>query len=277
MKTGSFYINLDRVPERSSFMLSEFKKIGLEGAKRFSAVDAKTEGALEDAGFKPGIGDRWALPKSAIACFESHRAVWKLAMDQGVDAVLIFEDDMVLSDELPVVLDVLFRRLSEFDLVKIDHSPGCVRFGPVSRIHGVDLRPILQRQVSAGAYVASRSGLEKLLLRSQAYGDTLDDFLYTPLNGWRMYQLFPSVAVQLMHLDIFAKQQPHISLNGSERELDPLINEADLPRGPAWFRLRKELRRLGRRLSWKFGGKAALERIGGYHGFIPMSKDLENL
>lgn len=277
MEYETFFINLDRVPERCTFMLSEFRKVGLDGAIRFPAVDAKANGSLSRAGFKPGIGDRWSLPKSAIACFESHRAVWQLVMDQGLDAALVLEDDMVLSSELPTALHTIVKALSEFDVVKIDHSPAQVRFGPILQINGLDLRPILQPAPSAGAYVVSRSGLEKLLVRSQNYGDTLDDFLYTPHNDWRMYQLFPAVAAQLVDLKNLAAQQAHISLKTSERGLDPQINELGLPRGPTWFRLSKELRRLARRLSWNFGGKAELLRKGGYYGFIPMSEDLKNL
>lgn len=277
MKYEIFYINLDRVPERRAFMDSEFQKIGLDGAIRFSAVDAKAEGTLSGAGFRQGIGDRWALPKSAIACFESHRAVWKLAMDHGVDVALIMEDDMVMSSELPPTLDALFNAANDFDVVKIDHSPAPVRFGPISRMNGIDLRPIQKAAPSAGAYVVSRGGLEKLLARSEEYGDTLDDFLYTPQKEWQMFQVFPAVSAQLVDLKKFAKQQPHINLRMGERELDPQINESDLPRGPAWFRIRKELRRLGSRLSWKFWGKWTLQRKGGYYGYIPMSEDLKNL
>ncbi len=277
MKYKVFYINLDRVPERRAFMDSEFQKIGLNGAIRFSAVDAKAEGTLSGAGFRQGIGDRWALPKSAIACFESHRAVWKLAIDHGVDAALIMEDDMVMSSELPPTLDALFNAAHDFDVVKIDHSPASVRFGPILGMNGIDLRPIEKTTTSAGAYVVSRSGLKKLLARSQEYGDTLDDFLYTPHQGWQMFQVFPAVAAQVVLLKKPVRHQPHINLRSSERELDPEINESDLPRGPAWFRIRKELRRLGSRLSWKFGAKSALLRRGGYYGSVPMSEDLKNL
>lgn len=162
-------------------------------------------------------------------------------------------------------------------MVKIDQTRGPAPFGPASQINGLGLRPILQRAASAGAYVVSREGLEKLLIRSQTYGDTLDDFLYTPQNDWRMYQLFPCVAAQLLDLQDIAAQQAHVSLNASERELDPIINEVGLPRGPIAFRLRKEMRRLKRRILWKFMGKAALLRKGGWHGQIPMAEDMKSI
>lgn len=277
MKSGIFFINLDRVPERHDFMQSELQKIGLGGVTRFAAIDAKAKGALSGAGFRSGISDRWSLPKSAIACFESHRAVWKMALDQGLDAVLVMEDDMVLSSELPAALRRICDAASEFDVVKIDQIRGPAPFGPISQINGLDLRQIRQRAASAGAYVVSRRGLEKLIVRAQTYGDTLDDFLYTPQNDWQMFQLFPCVAAQLMDLQDKATQQAHVSLNTSERELDPVINEPDLPRGPIGFRLRKELRRLKRRMLWKFGGKSALLREGGYFGLIPMVDDLTSI
>lgn len=277
MKYKIFYINLDRVPERRAFMNNEFQKVGLDGAIRFSAVDAKVEGALSDAGFRQGIGDRWALPKSAIACFESHRAVWKLAMDLGVDAALIMEDDLVMSSELPPALETLFEAANNFDVVKLDHSPALVRFGPNVRLNGIDLRSIQNVTTSAGAYVVSRTGIEKLLARSEEYGDTLDDFLYRPQAGWQMFQIFPAVSAQLVHIEKRAEQQPDINLRTSERERDPQINESDLPRGPAWFRIRKELRRLGSRLLWRLWGKNALQRKGGYYGSVAIAEDLINL
>lgn len=277
MKSKSIYINLDRVPERRVFMQSQFQKVGLNSVDRFSAIDAKACGALAEAGFRSGIGDRWALPKSAIACFESHRAVWRLAADHDLDAVLIMEDDVVLSNKLTAALRKLFKAASEFDVMKLDYSAEIIRFGPIARSEDLTWRPLLQRATSSGAYVVSRSGLRKLLVRSQNYGDTLDDFLYTPHEDWRIHQLFPALAVQLMSTKTLAAQQSHLSLQKGERQLDPQINAPDLPRGPSWFRLRKELRRFGRRLSWKYGGKAALLRKGGYYGFIPMSEDLKDL
>ncbi|MEH6478187.1 MAG: hypothetical protein V7727_21010, partial [Sneathiella sp.] len=174
-------------------------------------------------------------------------------------------------------LSRLFEAANDFDLVKMDHSPASLPFGPISRVNGIDLRSIQKRVTSAGAYVVSRSGLEKLIARSEEYGDTLDDFLYTPHKEWQMFQIFPAVSAQLVHLEELVKQQSHINLRMGERELDPQINATDLPRGPAWFRIRKELRRLGSRLSWKFWGKWMLQRKGGYYGYIPMSEDLKNL
>jgi len=58
MKSGVFFINLDRVPDRHAFMKEQFQKIGLEGAIRFSAIDAKIEGSIANAGFRQEIGDR---------------------------------------------------------------------------------------------------------------------------------------------------------------------------------------------------------------------------
>ncbi|WP_237273641.1 glycosyltransferase family 25 protein [Sulfitobacter sp. M22] len=193
-----FYINLDRVPHRREFMSLELQKIKLGKVNRFPAVDAKVPGSLSEARFRSGISDRWALPKSAIACFESHRAVWQMIVDKGLDAALILEDDVVLSHELTAILSKLNASPQKIDVVKMDFTDGNVCLGPVSDINGVQVRTLSKCAPSAGAYFVTKSGVERLLSESEVYGDTVDDFIFAPRKNWKIYHLVPARAMQLV-------------------------------------------------------------------------------
>jgi len=270
-ETGIFYINLDRVPERKVFMETQFAAAELAGAQRFSALDGQQPGALDGNGYVPGTGSRWGLKQSEIACFESHRAVWQMAIDKGLKSVAVFEDDVEMSAQAGAVITALLGQSDDFDFVKLDYSPKSLRFGPETSIAGVPVRPMLEMAPSAAAYILSSAACRKLLSWSEQYSDHLDDFVSIPRPDWRMYQCFPAVGVQM----IWSKQQDQTveTVKVSERSQDKMTNSG-LDKGPLWFRLRRELQAAGRKLFWKAGGQTRLLGQGGYVGFIPCIDDL---
>ncbi|TMV08676.1 glycosyltransferase family 25 protein [Ruegeria sediminis] len=271
-RSDIFYINLDRVPARRDFVERHFVERGLGLPTRLSATDAAAPGALDHAGYVPGTGGRWGLKLSEIACFESHRRIWQIAVERGLNAVAIFEDDLRLSCDAAPVIERLLENGDDFDLVKIDYCPKINRFGPFVDMNGVPVRELLTMASSAAGYILSGRGAEKLLAKSERYSDHLDDFLFTPGPGWRMFQSFPAVGVQAVwHKD--PGDAPEV-LKTSERTQAPEIN-CGLDKGPLWFRLRRELLAARRKLHWRFGGEARLLEQGGFVGHIPCAEDLD--
>jgi GR25 family glycosyltransferase involved in LPS biosynthesis len=270
-EAGAYFINLDRVPERANFMESQFAHTGFIGAQRFSATDAQQPGVLDDNGYVPGTGSRWGLKQSEIACFESHRAVWQVAVDEGLKAVAIFEDDVEMSAQAGEVITALLNGKDEFDLIKLDFSPRSMRFGPLQEIAGVSVRPMLEMAPSAAAYIVTQAACRKLLSWSEQYSDHLDDFISIPRPNWQMYQCFPAVGVQM----IWSKQQEQTAetVKVSERSQDQKTNRG-LDKGPLWFRIRREVLAAGRKLYWRAGAQRRLLDSGGFVGFIPCTDDL---
>jgi GR25 family glycosyltransferase involved in LPS biosynthesis len=275
-KYSIVYINLDRAPQRRKFMEKELERVGIEGAFRFSAIDANKEGALNQAGFSSGAGDRWTLPKSAIACFESHRAIWKLAVDQKLEAIVIFEDDVLLSDEIHDIISNLMASSKKFDVVKLDIGGSYAKCGITTKISSLNVRKLFARLSSAGAYILSYSGAKKLLARSKTYGDTVDDFIFSPSPDWNMYQLFPAAVSQVVNLDNSKGSLNYLMEHGvleGEREKSPDFEGKKMSRGPFYFRIKKEFKRLVKKISWIFYGKNKLLGQGGYYGLIPLRED----
>jgi GR25 family glycosyltransferase involved in LPS biosynthesis len=271
-----FVINLDRVPERWAFTRRGFDAVGIS-AERFSAVDARRLERYEGIRYRPHSGDRWEIPDSLVGCFESHRRLWQRVVDDNLPMAAIFEDDIVVTEEMPAVIHWLKNGGADFDVVKLDSAGRAVRHGPVvTSREDHSLRPILAGTTSAGAYVVSQRGAERLLEWSDPYSDHVDDFVFAPRAGSIVLQLAPIAAAQLVHLPLEAVSRLEgadaPTLSESERERDPALNRK-VRRGPPWFRLRKEIRRTARKLYWRLYGDRALLARGGIITDFAMTPD----
>ena len=268
-------INLDRVPARWRFMQDGLRAAGLE-AERFSATDAAAPGALDDTHYRPHSGDRWELTDSLVACFESHRRVWQSVVDRDLAAAAIFEDDIVAGGGLRAAIDWLDQGKVAFDVAKLDTARRRLRLGPVTaEADGVAWRPLLSGAASAAAYVLTQAGARKLLAWSDPFCDHTDDFVFRPRPGFRILQAVPAVAAQAMFLTAVERDRLGLAdpaIVGSERSSDSRLNRRT-NRGPLWYRLRKELRRSGRKLSQRLFADKALTARGGIVGTVDFAPD----
>jgi len=112
MPLSACYINLDRSPHRRQHMESQAAKIGLEGLRRFSAIDGRTLA-------KP---DGCAITLAELACFQSH--LQAIESSPAGDFALVMEDDVELSDDLvPTLHAGQLDALHGFDIVLLECQP----------------------------------------------------------------------------------------------------------------------------------------------------------
>lgn len=272
-QNGVYYINLDRVPERRAYVEAHFAEREMGHAVRWSATDGLLTNLRADCGYRAGTGIRWGLSQSEIACFESHRNIWAHALNSGLDSVVIFEDDLLLSRDAADVVRRLRGNTESFDVVKIDYSPKVLPYGVAKQINGVDVRKVLETSTSAGGYIVSRTGCRKLLDWSQTYSDHLDDFIFMPRPNWRVVQTFPAIAIQLVLAAPELVEGLATVLTKSERTVDPTANRKP-DKGPIAFRLRKEARNGMRKLKWRSCGHRRVLGLGGILGTPPLADDL---
>ena len=273
MSHDTYFINLDRVPERAEFMRAQFARAGIEQANRHSALDAHAvAGTISDRYTPHRWGPYWEMTPTEVAVMESHRAIWRrVAETRRVSA--IFEDDVLLAQSAGRIISDLSGDSAEYDLIKLDALAGTVRLGPKKTVHGYELRPITHVLPSAAAYLITPEAAENLLLRSQTYCDHLDDFITRPSPGFRAYQISPAIAVQGMFADLSGLSGIDVLVQGSERTGSE-AQKSKPGRGPVPYRLAKELRRAGRRLGRRLWQDRALANAGGYIGEVALSDDL---
>ena len=267
-----YFINLDRALERAAFFVKECNKASIDNIIRVSAIDAQKRNMKVIANYRPeSWGQYWQLTDTEIAVFESHRAIWeRIAVLDNPAAVL--EDDVILSRQLGESLTVL-EGLRDFEFIKLDAAPGPARLGSPQVVNGFALRPILQVLPSAAAYVLSPKGARNLLDRSIKYCDHVDDFLTRPNRGFSAFQLCPAMAIQGMFCEI----NNGLSVPPEVGESDRIASDqkaAPLARGPAAYRVYKEMRRVVRRARHKLGGDALNYARGGLNEPVPLAPDL---
>ncbi len=116
MKYSTFIINLDKNPERLSFMSEQFKNLGMN-FERFNAIngseyDFSTE-YNEDVYKKINRGT--TLTKGFLGCTLSHRKTLEKMIERNDDYVLVLEDDIELSIDFKKILE---NELSKRELGK---------------------------------------------------------------------------------------------------------------------------------------------------------------
>ena len=102
----AFCINLDNKPENWTSAQNEFKKINID-VERFSAIENPTKTEYNKVySFKNDI-----LTKNNYASFQSHLSIIKLAKQQGLKNVLIFEDDVFFTKNAKQIFNSAINEL----------------------------------------------------------------------------------------------------------------------------------------------------------------------
>jgi GR25 family glycosyltransferase involved in LPS biosynthesis len=83
-------INLDRRPERWKRMKERFAQHGISPVVRFPAID----------GSKVKTPATWPYSPGHYGCLQSHLTILRLARENEVPVILIFEDDCIFDPEL---------------------------------------------------------------------------------------------------------------------------------------------------------------------------------
>lgn len=256
-------------------MESQFQTLGL--ASKLHRIDATDALTMPDQPcYRPHRwGARWELTPSEVACFISHRRCWEAMLSEGLDHVVIMEDDVIVSDQMEAaVTDIVKLGPTDFDVIKLDGVPQIGRYGQAEPVgHGHYIRRIYKVVHSAGCYLVSRQGAKRLVSESSRFCDHLDDFIFAPRLGRMIAQFEPAVALQAVLSAQIEAEEIDGKVTGSERTENPHINP--LPsRGPVLYRLAKEVRRSARKVFRKLYGDRLLTASGGLIGAPQLAPDL---
>ena len=116
----SFVINLARAEERRRQIETQFSSLGLE-VTFHEAIDGKKlmpeHHTQVDRESRRRLG-LWPQADGSIANWISQRQVMQEIVDNGPETAAIFEDDAMLSTDLPAVLDALDVRPFSFLLIR---------------------------------------------------------------------------------------------------------------------------------------------------------------
>ena len=180
----TWVINLDRAPERLARIGAQLQHLQLPFT-RLAAVDARTltaeqRASLDEAAYRRKHG--MTPVAGELGCYLSHVQAMRAFLASGALFALILEDDALLHDSLPAVLQGLMAQPARWDVAKLSavHSGTPVAYAEVAPGH--QLAVMLSRCTGSSAYILNRHAalayLQGLLPMSLPYDHVFD-------QGWR--------------------------------------------------------------------------------------------
>jgi glycosyl transferase family 25 len=197
-----FLINLDRSADRLAHMRAQFEGSGLS-FERVAGVDGGVMSAESARVFSQRTlrGGAKAWLSGQIGCFLSHQKAWnRIVLGHG-EWSAIFEDDNILSADLPAFVTDEQWIPADADIVRLETTGNGVRLGAAAPCRGRSLRRVQSPSWGAGGYLLRREVALWLLHAPERYYLPVDRMLFdTASSGLaralRVYQLSPALCVQ---------------------------------------------------------------------------------
>lgn len=184
-----FVINLSRATERQRFQKAQLAALGLP-FERVEAIDANSA----DLRNEEPIWSTWERPmsRSECACFLSHQQLWQ-RIARSETPGLVLEDDVLLSSDLPKLLDEL-EAAKGIDYLTMETR---LRKKLLSKkmAYALPIRQLYLDRSGAAAYVLWPSGAQKLLSRTQDRVGLTDAVLCSS-HELVAFQADPPLAIQ---------------------------------------------------------------------------------
>ncbi len=180
----TWVINLDRAPERLARITAQLQRLGLP-FHRLAAVDARSlapeqQALLDEPAYRRKHGMLPVLGE--LGCYLSHVRVMQAFLESSAEYALVLEDDVLVHNSLPTVLQGLARQHERWDMCKLSavHSGTPQPFLEIAAGH--QLAVMLSRCTGSSAYAINRRAaqayLQQLLPMSLPYDHVFD-------QGWR--------------------------------------------------------------------------------------------
>jgi len=183
-RVHAWVINLDRAPERLARISAQLARLQLPWT-RLAAVDARAftpaqAAALDEAAYRRKHGKTPA--PGELGCYLSHVEVMRAFLASEAAFALVLEDDVILKDTLPAVLDALVAHAGRWDVAKLSAVHSGTPVPVLDLAAGHRLAVMLTRCTGSSAYLMNRRAAEvyarELLPMQLPYDHVFD-------QGWR--------------------------------------------------------------------------------------------
>lgn len=197
----NFVISLTSATDRRQHIINEFGKQNIP----FEFFDAITPplSRLKDLAQEFNVDiNNCTLTEPELACFFSHVCLWQKALDEKLDYIAIFEDDIYLSHDAHLFLISADWIPTDSNFIKIEKvSNKIVATSPkIKTINQHYLFRLQSFHVGTGGYILSSKIIKNILKYIQnTKVDHIDQILFKHLIGEKIipiYQLNPVVCIQ---------------------------------------------------------------------------------
>ena len=201
-----YIISLEREQQRRAHIVEQFSNQNIS----FEFFNAITPATIEHIKDELGLGHcTTTLHQNEVACLLSHAMLWKKAIDEHLDYITIFEDDIHLGQNaqnflqdtrwIPASCEII--KLEKF-YKKIGIALGQKKYSLASERK---LLPLVTVHMGGGGYLLSQQAARQLLemLKNTEQLIPVDHLIfreYLKLSKHGIYQMSPALCIQDMIL-----------------------------------------------------------------------------
>ena len=198
-----FVISLLTAQERREHIRNEFAKRNVD----FEFFDAITPASMSKAALQLGLTDyTTTLHQNEVSCLLSHMVLWKKAVDERLDYISIFEDDIYLGEQAKDFLSDDRWIPRECSVIKLEvfYKKIGVALKQNNFVVPNNRKLLLLREthMGCGGYILSRDIAVKLLdfIIESKILVPVDHVVFRECPKLEIYQLSPALCVQDMIL-----------------------------------------------------------------------------
>lgn len=198
----NYVISLTTALDRRTHIINEFGKQNVP----FVFFDAMTPAQVDALAQKFNVNITNAnLTQGELACLFSHICLWQKAIDENLDYIAIFEDDIYLGENADHFLNRSDWIPQACGLIKLEHFYSPLVLGKTEKTYSHrKIKQLMQRNLGTAGYILSKNMAVILLnytrsvflLNPEPIDHIMfDHFLFkNSLN--KVYQLTPALCVQ---------------------------------------------------------------------------------
>jgi len=161
----TWVINLDRAPERLARISAQLQRLQLPYT-RLAAVDARALTPAQQAELDaPAFHRKHGMTPVAgeLGCYLSHVDVMRSFLASDAEFALVLEDDVLLQDSLPAVLQGLMKHRTRWDVAKLSAVHRGTPQPYLEVAPGHQLAVMLSRCTGSSAYLMNRQAAQAYL------------------------------------------------------------------------------------------------------------------
>ncbi|OTG83214.1 hypothetical protein B9T31_14080 [Acinetobacter sp. ANC 4558] len=198
---NNYVISLSSEVTRREHIKSEFNQKNVS----FTFFDAITPPDNTECANKLGINiSNSALTAGEISCFLSHIMLWKHALDNNLDYIAIFEDDIYLGQNSDLFLNHPDWIPKDCDIIKLEAFYPTIEVEKRKARETLDNRiiyPLVSKHIGGAGYILSQRILKKLFedIRTRDNFEPLDHYLFEELivnKEIEVVQILPAICIQ---------------------------------------------------------------------------------
>ena len=196
-----FVVSLKAAVDRRMHIKDQFMQQGID----FVFFDAIEPQQVEDYAAQLAISvTNCHLSQGELGCLFSHVLLWKKVIDENIDYVAIFEDDIYLGEHAKVFLDDDEWIKAECDIIKIEKNSKFNYLSltdKTSLANGRVISRLLNPNFGTAGYIISNKAAKSLLsyIQSLSIVDHIDQIIfkkYLKHGVYPIYQVNPALCIQ---------------------------------------------------------------------------------